>query len=51
LGILEAISADEHVLGSPFADERGNGFEKYMTFVLSQPRKDRADYWKLVAER
>jgi hypothetical protein len=51
LGILESVSAGETVIGSPFADESGHGFEKYMSFVLSQPKKDRAEYWKLVAER
>jgi hypothetical protein len=50
LGVLESVSAGETVIGSPFADESGHGFEKYMNFVLSQPRKDRADYWKIVAE-
>lgn len=39
------------MLGSPIADQNGKGFEKYMNFVLSQPRKDRVDYWKTVAER
>lgn len=34
LGLLEAVSANENVLGTPFADENGKGFEKYVSFVL-----------------
>lgn len=51
LGLLEAVSTDDRVIGSPFADESGKGFEKYMQFVLSRPRKQRAEYWQTVAER
>jgi hypothetical protein len=49
LGLLEVAAAGESVIGSPFADEDGKGFDKYVKFVLEQPRKDRSDYWKLVA--
>jgi len=37
-------------LGSPFADENGKGFDKYVKFILDQPKKERADYWRVVAD-
>ena len=43
------VAAGEKVLGSPFADENGEGFNKYVNFILEQPRKEKASYWKLVA--
>jgi hypothetical protein len=49
LGLLEVVAAGEKVLGSPFADENGEGFNKYVNFILEQPRKEKASYWKLVA--
>ena len=33
LGLLESLSTDDLVLGSPFACPNGNGFEKYMKMV------------------
>jgi hypothetical protein len=45
LGILESVVAGEEVLGSPFANEKGQGFKKYMDFILRKPRLARADYW------
>jgi hypothetical protein len=50
LGLLESVVAGEEVLGSPFANERGEGFKKYMNYVLQKPRSARADYWQMVAE-
>jgi hypothetical protein len=49
LGLLEVVAAGEEVLGSPFADEKGEGFNKYVNLVLQQPRKEKAGYWKAVA--
>ena len=51
LGLLGAVSTNDVVIGSPIADENGKGFEKYMNFILSQPRKDRAEYWNFIADR
>jgi len=45
LGILESIVAGEEVLGSPFANEEGRGFEKYVQLLMKQPRNQRASYW------
>ena len=51
LGVVEAVAAKESILGSPFANEDGKGFEKYMDLVLGKPRKEKADYWRIIAER
>lgn len=36
LGILEAVSACDQVIGSPFACPEGKGFEKYVALVRSK---------------
>jgi hypothetical protein len=46
---LEAVAPGEQVLGSPFADEKGEGFSKYVNLILSKERKERPSYWKVVA--
>ena len=49
--MLESVVAGEEVLGSPFANEQGLGFAKYMELILRKPRLSRADYWELVADK
>ena len=51
LGMLESIVAGEEVLGSPFADQHGRGFEKYVDMLMKQPRNQRASYWETVASK
>ena len=33
LKILECVSADDKVIGSPFADPKGKGFDKYIEII------------------
>jgi hypothetical protein len=33
LKILECVGADDQVIGSPFADPKGKGFEKYIEIL------------------
>lgn len=49
LGILEAISADDEVIGSPFACPRGEGFEKYVRLVRgSNVENRRVEWWEML---
>ena len=48
LGILEALSACDQVIGSPFACPEGKGFEKYVAMVRSKGKEnERAEWWKV----
>jgi hypothetical protein len=52
LGLLEAISSDDSVIGSPFADPDGQGFEKYMKLIMnSKDVMKKPDWWRLIANR
>jgi hypothetical protein len=52
LGLLDAISADDSVIGSPFADPDGKGFEKYIGFIMnSKDVMKKPDWWRLISNR
>jgi hypothetical protein len=49
LGLLESLSADDKVIGSPFACPEGLGFEKYMEMVEnSNKMMTKPEWWKML---
>ena len=49
---MDAISTDDAVIGSPFADPTGNGFEKYMHLIMnSKDVMKKPDWWRIIANR
>jgi hypothetical protein len=52
VGILDAVSAPSDVIGSPFADEHGDGMKKYynMLFMAKDTFK-KVDWFQLIVNR
>ena len=49
LGILESLSTDDLVIGSPFACPEGRGFEKYTEMVRKGGHENqRAPWWRIL---
>jgi hypothetical protein len=36
-------------LGSPFANENGEGYDKYLNMLKKHPNNQKAPYWQIVA--
>lgn len=51
LELLKVISADDEIIGSPFADPDGHGIEKYLKLVMSKPANKRPEWWEMVITR
>lgn len=52
LGLLETLSADDKIIGSPFADDNGKGIHKYLDLVLqNNPTNKRVDWWEMIVNR
>jgi hypothetical protein len=52
LGLVEALSACEKVIGSPFANESGNGMENYMEqFMSVKGNREKPEWWKIIVDR
>lgn len=51
LEVLKLISADDDIIGSPFADPNGNGIEKYLNIVFSKQTNTRPEWWETVITR
>lgn len=52
LAILDALAADDDIIGSPFADPNGNGMTKYFNIVMSKNKaNNKPSWWKILAER
>lgn len=49
LGILESLSTNDRVIGSPFACPNGKGFEKYVAMVRAAGKENqRAEWWHVL---
>jgi hypothetical protein len=51
LGLLEAIFYGDDIIGSPLADQNGNGLDKYLEIILSKPTNQRPEWWKIIVNK
>jgi len=52
LGLLEALSACDQVIGSPFADPQGKGMDKYVDHFMSvKGNREKPEWWQMLVNR
>lgn len=52
MGLLDALSACDQVIGSPFADPQGKGMDKYIDHFMSvKGNREKPEWWQMLVNR